>query len=160
MSALTELIRVRSHPDWFCSFADAVCSKLNTAQTRAVRARPGRAAHSVVPDPFQMSLICINVAEETGYFLQAGDPRNLTRENIMSTFYKKAALICAAAAAGAVLCAMPISVERSAISGIVLSIDEAQARVGHPATPGSVAGVHRRTTRRAVRHCAAGVTCY
>jgi hypothetical protein len=62
MSALTELIRVRSHPDWFCSFADAVCSKLNTAQTRAVRARPGRAAHSVVPDPFQMSLICINVA--------------------------------------------------------------------------------------------------
>jgi len=77
----------------------------------------------------------------------------------MSTFYKKAALICAATAAGAVLCAMPISVERSAISGVVLSIDQAQARVGHPVTPGSVAGVHRRVERRAVRPCVAGVTC-
>jgi hypothetical protein len=78
----------------------------------------------------------------------------------MSTFYRKAALTCVAAAAGVVLCTMPISVERSAISGIALSIDEAQARVGHPATPASAAGVHRRTTRRAVRHCATGVTCY
>jgi hypothetical protein len=67
----------------------------------------------------------------------------------MSTFYKKAALICAAAAAGAVLCAMPISVERSAISGIVLSIDQAQARVGRPGTPVSVAGHHRRERRSA-----------
>jgi hypothetical protein len=74
--------------------------------------------------------------------------------------YKKAGLICAVAAGVTMFCAMPISVERSAISGVVLSVDEAQARVGHPATPGSVAGVHRRTTRRAVRHCAAGVTCY
>jgi hypothetical protein len=48
-------------------------------------------------------------------------------EEIMSTLYKKAALICAAAAAGTVLCAIPISVERSATSGIVLSIDQAQA---------------------------------
>jgi hypothetical protein len=78
----------------------------------------------------------------------------------MSTFYKKAALICAAAAVGAVLCAMPISVERSAVSRSMLSIDQAQARVGHPATPGSVAGVHRRVERRAVRRCVAGVTCY
>jgi hypothetical protein len=54
-----------------------------------------------------------------------------------------------------VFCAMPISVERSAISGVVLSVDQAQARVGHPATPGSVAGVHRRAARR----CATGVTC-
>ena len=76
----------------------------------------------------------------------------------MLTFYKKAALICAAAAAGAVLCAMPISVERSAISGIVLSIDQAQARVGHPGSAVSVAGVNRRH-RRAARRCATGVTC-
>jgi len=34
-------------------------------------------------------------------------------------------------------------------SGIVVS--EAQARVGRPATPGSVAGVARRTTRRTIR---------
>jgi hypothetical protein len=77
----------------------------------------------------------------------------------MSTFYKKATLIGAAIAVGVVLCAMPISVEGSAISGIELSVDQAQARIGHPATPGSVAGVHRRTTRRAIRRCAYGVTC-
>lgn len=80
------------------------------------------------------------------------------REEIMSTFYKKATLICAAAAAGTMLCAMPISVERSAISGIVLSIDQAQARVGHPGSAVSVAGVNRRH-RRADRRCATGVTC-
>ena len=34
-------------------------------------------------------------------------------------------------------------------SGIVVS--EAEARVGRPATPGSVAGVGRRTTRRVIR---------
>lgn len=31
------------------------------------------------------------------------------------------------------------------------SVDDAGARVGHPATPGSVAGVARRTTRRTIR---------
>jgi hypothetical protein len=30
-------------------------------------------------------------------------------------------------------------------------VSQAEARVGRPATPGSVAGVARRTTRRAVR---------
>ncbi len=34
-------------------------------------------------------------------------------------------------------------------SGIVVS--EAQARIGRPATPGSAAGVARRTTRRRIR---------
>ena len=76
----------------------------------------------------------------------------------MLTFYKKAALICAAAAAGAVLSATPISVERSAISGIVLSVDQAQARVGHPGSAASLAGVNRRN-RRADRRCATGMTC-
>jgi len=76
----------------------------------------------------------------------------------MSTFYKKAALICAAAAAGAVLSATPISVERSAISGIVLSVDQAQARGGHPVSAASLAGVNRRN-RRADRRCATGMTC-
>jgi len=32
-----------------------------------------------------------------------------------------------------------------------LSIEDAQARIGRPATPGSVAGVARRTTRRTIR---------
>jgi len=34
--------------------------------------------------------------------------------------------------------------------GLALSIQSAEARVGRPATPASVAGVARRTTRRAV----------
>jgi hypothetical protein len=33
-------------------------------------------------------------------------------------------------------------------------LSEANARIGHPATPGSVAGVARRTTRRTVRRSA------
>jgi hypothetical protein len=44
-------------------------------------------------------------------------------------------------------------------------VTQAQARIGRPATPGSVAGVARRTTRRAVRHgayvgAAAGAAYY
>ena len=35
-------------------------------------------------------------------------------------------------------------------SGLPLSVESAQARVGRPLTPVSVAGVARRTTRRAV----------
>ena len=76
----------------------------------------------------------------------------------MSRFYKKAALICVAAAIGAVLSAMPVSVESSATSGIALSVDQAQARVGHPGSAISIAGVNRRD-RRAARRCATGVTC-
>lgn len=76
----------------------------------------------------------------------------------MSRFYKKAAFICVVAATGAVLSAMPVSVESSATSGIVLSVDQAQARVGHPGTAVSVAGANRRH-RRAERRCATGVTC-
>ena len=42
------------------------------------------------------------------------------------------------------------SAEWSAGDGLVLSVEGAQARVGRPLTPVSVAGVARRTTRRAV----------
>ena len=51
----------------------------------------------------------------------------------------------------ALICAAPLSIEWSPQSGIALSIDSAQARIGRPLTPGSVAGVARRTTRRTVR---------
>ena len=44
-------------------------------------------------------------------------------------------------------------------SGIYGFVSPAEARVGRPLTPVSVAGVARRTTRRVVRRCAAGVTC-
>ena len=42
------------------------------------------------------------------------------------------------------------SAQWSAEHGLSFSVDSAQARVGRPATPASVAGVARRTTRRAV----------
>ena len=45
--------------------------------------------------------------------------------------------------------------ERLSIPGIHSFVSTAEARVGRPLTPVSVAGVARRTTRR----CAAGVTC-
>lgn len=74
----------------------------------------------------------------------------------MQTSLKKLALTGSVAA---LLLAMPVSINlgRSGapdatfkIAGIGLTIDSAQARVGHPATPGSVAGVSRRTTRRTI----------
>lgn len=42
------------------------------------------------------------------------------------------------------------SLEWSQNRGLAMSIESAEARVGRPATPASVAGVARRTTRRAV----------
>ncbi|MET4386637.1 hypothetical protein ABIB73_002382 [Bradyrhizobium sp. F1.4.3] len=42
------------------------------------------------------------------------------------------------------------SFEWSPTEGLVLSVSGAEARVGRPLTPVSVAGVARRTTRRAV----------
>lgn len=50
----------------------------------------------------------------------------------------------------ALLCGAPLSFDWSSEKGLSLSVDAAQARVGRPATPGSVAGVARRTTRRTV----------
>ena len=63
------------------------------------------------------------------------------KENAMSTLYKKAGLICAALVTAAVLSAMPISLERSAKSGIVVSVGQAQAYYGH----------YRRVARRTYR---------
>jgi hypothetical protein len=58
------------------------------------------------------------------------------------------------------LCAVPVSFQWSPQRNLSMSVDSAYARIGHPATPGSVAGVHRRATRRAVRRCVAGVCHY
>src|SRR5260370_17474774 len=55
-----------------------------------------------------------------------------------------------ALAASAFTCAALLSFGGSEQGGISLSIDSAQARVGRPLTPVSVAGVARRQTRRAV----------
>jgi len=55
------------------------------------------------------------------------------------------------ALAASVLCATPISLHCSPNTIPVLSVDSANARVGRPLTPMSVAGVNRRVHRRAYR---------
>ena len=72
---------------------------------------------------------------------------------------KKLAIIGSTLICSAILCAVPGSLRVSQEAVVSVALDTADARVGRPATPGSVAGVARRTTRRAVRHCAYGVTC-
>jgi hypothetical protein len=69
------------------------------------------------------------------------------------------ALIGATVVGAVVLVATPISVKWSAEKTLSVSLDKAYAVVGRPATATSVAGAHRRHGRRAVRRCAAGVTC-
>ena len=58
----------------------------------------------------------------------------------------KRAFLAATVVAVGVSC----SVDWSQTGGVSLSVESAQARVGRPLTPMSVAGVARRTTRRAV----------
>ena len=72
---------------------------------------------------------------------------------------KKLAIIGATLFGSTMFCMVPLSLHVSQEKVVSVALDTADARVGRPATPGSVAGVARRTTRRAVRHCAAGVTC-
>src|SRR5215471_6170495 len=50
----------------------------------------------------------------------------------------------------ALLTAVPLSLQWSQ-TGMSLSLDRADARIGRPLTPFSVAGVHRRAYRRAYR---------
>ena len=49
----------------------------------------------------------------------------------------------------AVLCGAPLSFQWSPAHTLTLSLDRADARVGRPLTPVSVAGVNRRAHRRA-----------
>jgi hypothetical protein len=72
---------------------------------------------------------------------------------------RKLTLVAATVMGAVVFSAAPISVKWSAEKNLSVSLDKAYAVVGRPATPGSVAGVNRRHSRRAVRRCAAGVTC-
>jgi hypothetical protein len=63
---------------------------------------------------------------------------------------------CRAAIAISVFaCATLISVNWTDQNGVSLSVESAQARVGRPLTPGSVAGVYRRQGRRAAIGAAA-----
>jgi hypothetical protein len=64
----------------------------------------------------------------------------------MKLFYTKRLFLAAAVLATGFF----VSADWSRSDGLTLSIESAQARVGRPLTPVSVAGVARRTTRRAV----------
>src|ERR1700704_2378371 len=70
------------------------------------------------------------------FFAQRRKPMKHARQNAL--------------AASAFTCAALLSFGWSEQGGISLSIESAQARVGRPLTPVSVAGVARRQTRRAV----------
>ena len=56
----------------------------------------------------------------------------------------------------ALLAAAPVSLHWSPAKTLSLSLDKADARIGRPLTPGSVAGVNRRVHRRAYYGAAAG----
>ena len=58
---------------------------------------------------------------------------------------KKISVIIATLVGAAVLCAVPISLHQSQDKGLTLSVDKAQARIGRPLTPGSIAGVHSQS---------------
>jgi hypothetical protein len=61
----------------------------------------------------------------------------------------------------ALLCAAPLSLHWSPAKAPSLSVDTADARVGRPLTPMSVAGVNRRVHRRAYYGAAAaGAAAY
>ncbi len=67
---------------------------------------------------------------------------------------KKLSLFGVAALTAVLIAGVPFSLNWSPAKMLSLSLDMAQARVGHPLTPGSVAGVHRRVERRTARRCA------
>ena len=55
-------------------------------------------------------------------------------------------------AVAAILCSSPLSLRWSSTNTPSVSVDRAEARLGRPLTPMSVAGVNRRVHRRAYRH--------
>jgi hypothetical protein len=65
---------------------------------------------------------------------------------------RKLALIGTTVITTAVLSTAPISIKWAADKNLSVSQDKAFAVVGRPATPGSVAGAHRRHERRDRRH--------
>ena len=67
---------------------------------------------------------------------------------------KKLSMLALSALTAALFTAAPFSLDSSTARTPSVSFDTAQARVGRPLTPGSVAGVHRRVERRTARRCA------
>src|SRR3954454_2814571 len=73
-----------------------------------------------------------------------------SRSHRTETIMKYAMLRKLSLAAAVVALGVSGSLGWSADEGVSLSVGQAEARVGRPLTPVSVAGVARRTTRRAV----------
>lgn len=71
---------------------------------------------------------------------------------------KISTIVFVAAASG--LCMAPISVQWLHAKGPSVSLNRAEARIGRPLTPGSIAGVHRRVHRRAYYGAAVGAGVY
>jgi hypothetical protein len=63
----------------------------------------------------------------------------------------KVVTVGATALFACILCATPLSLRSSPEGNVALSMDSASARIGHPLTATSVAGVNRRVHRRAYR---------
>ncbi len=68
---------------------------------------------------------------------------------------KKLSVLGGTALIAALIATAPLSLNWSPAKTLSLSFDKAQARVGRPLTPGSVAGVRRRVYRRGVYGAAA-----
>jgi hypothetical protein len=73
------------------------------------------------------------------------------KPSLLERHMKKLMLVGAIVLGAATLSVSPVSLNWSGTQGVSVSQDKAYAVIGRPATPGSVAGVARRTTRRAVR---------
>jgi hypothetical protein len=101
-----------------------------------------------IVDPYVLSEL--ELANETCADHKRSNFPDFSLENAM----KKISMIGATLMVAAMLSAAPISLQ-SHDKGLSLFQDRANARLGRPLTPVSVAGVHRR----AVRRCARGVTC-
>ena len=73
---------------------------------------------------------------------------------------KRSSALGLIAVAALCCCAAPLSLHWSQANAPSLAVDTANARIGHPLTPGSVAGVNRRVNRRAYYGAAAGAGVY
>jgi len=69
---------------------------------------------------------------------------------------KRLSLLGATVGAALICAAVPFSLQWSPAKTMALSLDTADARVGRPLTPMSVAGVNRRVHRRAYGAAAVG----
>ncbi len=101
-------------------------------------------------DPFESGSNLISVKDETQDAVRLLDYRH-KKENNMTRYAKPFGLIVTAA----LLTAAPLSPHYSPANLLTVSVNSAEARIGRPLTPMSVAGVNRRVHRRAYYGAAA-----